>query len=1197
MARRNIFRAIIFIFIITNINLLDAQRLIKIEMEDTYSDFTSQPTIRPEYLRTQGQSSEPVLVILVYFPDTDLSIFAKTTHDHWDSLFFENKKNMKDYFLTNSYGKLNLIPAIEGSGTSNAGIAGWYRLDKTLLQYKVEFPGNRYYAQIAHDAILASANDVDYAYFDNESNGNKDSCISSNELHIFVIVACYEERFLSPNEPKLRRCRLFLVDPEADNNIDLVINGKTIGLKSKNGSICMGSELVVSYKGRANAPTPLGFLAHEMGHSVGLPEHYQDPPDSNHAGLWCLMGAGDIFVDADYPCHICAQHKYQLGWIDPITIYYDQTRSLAPIETSGECLKLWENGKKDSQYFLVEYRKKQPPENYDCNLFDSGLLVWHVDKDIIALDKNKGVALERADNEIGGDRNEGNAGDLFRQGNEFLQHSSKPNSRKNPPDDDITGVAIKNIGTPGESITASFFVNHLPSSIHFIARPNFVLPGGVLNSSIIAYLFDTWNDTVESATDQISFNITQGQNHGSLVGTNPQNAQNGNAVINFQASSSPGTVTIEAASPGLNTQEADIFVFDLGTSALRFDGIDDYLEISDNSEPTQYTIEAWVKVFEIYDSNIIVRTGNNGPHSAWSHQLRIRDGKFEHYIWDGSSHELQGTTVIQKGNLYHVVGVASNNGMMRLFVNGKEEGNGQAIGTMSHGLDRYLIGSSSGRRSGQGSGIQYFDGIIYELRISTNIRYNSNFRPEPILFVADENTIGLFHFDEGSGQVTKNSVTGLSDGKLGSTSEQDSNDPMWINSNLLASPRLFSPEDNSVLIGSLAFRWEKENNAKYFDLQISPDPDFGNINWENSTIPGDATAFKYSAALLMSDLAHYCRINYLDYNNSYSEWSETRKFKLLDEFQGQQLIEENFDSGKFDFTLNGNASFKDGYILLVPNVGGQGGSIFYNEPFTFSSFEATFSAYFGERTQGADGLCFIWQANSPQALGLRGPNHGGCLGYEGIDSSYAIEFDTWHNGEHGDPSDNHIGFDMNGNLTSVATNSHIPVLEDNKWHDIRIRFENQTIYVWMDGQNYLDYEAENYDASKVYYFGFSAATGAAMNDHKIDNFILKGYTSTLVKEAEHHDGFMAFDYDISNYPNPFNNQTTIEFSLPQRQHVTIKIYNLLGQEVCSLLNSEQNAGEYKMVWNSEDSAVGSGLYFIELKVGKIRKVLKTIILK
>ena len=65
-----------------------------------------------------------------------------------------------------------------------------------------------------------------------------------------------------------------------------------------------------------------------------------------------------------------------------------------------------------------------------------------------------------------------------------------------------------------------------------------------------------------------------------------------------------------------------------------------------------------------------------------------------------------------------------------------------------------------------------------------------------------------------------------------------------------------------------------------------------------------------------------------------------------------------------------------------------------------------------------------------------------------------------------------------------------------------------------------------------------------------------------------------------NYPNPFNPSTTIEYSLPLSSTVTIKIYSILGQEVATLINSEQAAGYYKTVWNA--SRLASGMYFLRV---------------
>jgi hypothetical protein len=71
-----------------------------------------------------------------------------------------------------------------------------------------------------------------------------------------------------------------------------------------------------------------------------------------------------------------------------------------------------------------------------------------------------------------------------------------------------------------------------------------------------------------------------------------------------------------------------------------------------------------------------------------------------------------------------------------------------------------------------------------------------------------------------------------------------------------------------------------------------------------------------------------------------------------------------------------------------------------------------------------------------------------------------------------------------------------------------------------------------------------------------------------------------------NYPNPFNPSTRIEYSLPVSAGVKVTIYNLLGEVVNVLVNTQQNAGFHSIVWNSEDmrgSKVGSGVYFYELK--------------
>ena len=66
-----------------------------------------------------------------------------------------------------------------------------------------------------------------------------------------------------------------------------------------------------------------------------------------------------------------------------------------------------------------------------------------------------------------------------------------------------------------------------------------------------------------------------------------------------------------------------------------------------------------------------------------------------------------------------------------------------------------------------------------------------------------------------------------------------------------------------------------------------------------------------------------------------------------------------------------------------------------------------------------------------------------------------------------------------------------------------------------------------------------------------------------------------------NYPNPFNPTTTIEFSLPRASHVSLKVYDVLGQEILTLVNSEKSAGVHRVEFDGSNAA--SGVYFYRMQ--------------
>ena len=90
------------------------------------------------------------------------------------------------------------------------------------------------------------------------------------------------------------------------------------------------------------------------------------------------------------------------------------------------------------------------------------------------------------------------------------------------------------------------------------------------------------------------------------------------------------------------------------------------------------------------------------------------------------------------------------------------------------------------------------------------------------------------------------------------------------------------------------------------------------------------------------------------------------------------------------------------------------------------------------------------------------------------------------------------------------------------------------------------------------------------------------------------------DCKLTNYPNPFNPTTTIDFSIPKDSGINLSIYNLKGQKVKTLLNEYKEAGKHQVVWNGRDESnkrAASGLYLYKIISGKETVTRKMLLLK
>jgi hypothetical protein len=105
-----------------------------------------------------------------------------------------------------------------------------------------------------------------------------------------------------------------------------------------------------------------------------------------------------------------------------------------------------------------------------------------------------------------------------------------------------------------------------------------------------------------------------------------------------------------------------------------------------------------------------------------------------------------------------------------------------------------------------------------------------------------------------------------------------------------------------------------------------------------------------------------------------------------------------------------------------------------------------------------------------------------------------------------------------------------------------------------------------------------------------------GNLSTSIESIEEKE-IPAEYYLYQNYPNPFNPETTIKYDLPRQEYVTLKIYDILGREVITLVNKEQSAGKYEVIFNTSKYYLASGIYICRLNAGNFSEVRKMLLLK
>jgi len=173
------------------------------------------------------------------------------------------------------------------------------------------------------------------------------------------------------------------------------------------------------------------------------------------------------------------------------------------------------------------------------------------------------------------------------------------------------------------------------------------------------------------------------------------------------------------------------------------------------------------------------------------------------------------------------------------------------------------------------------------------------------------------------------------------------------------------------------------------------------------------------------------------------------------------------------------------------------------------------------------------------------------------------------------------------------------------WTINAILFQNSNLFIISNGTIYFsrDYGSNwrivddglpNQNLKSIYYdnsFLYVATDQAGIWKISIDDNILD------VKDKQK---FLISNFELSqNYPNPFNPSTKINYQLPAAGNVTLKVYDVLGNEVATLIDANKSAGSYEVEFKSTVGSrqLANGVYFYQLKAGDYLETKKMILLK
>ena len=232
-----------------------------------------------------------------------------------------------------------------------------------------------------------------------------------------------------------------------------------------------------------------------------------------------------------------------------------------------------------------------------------------------------------------------------------------------------------------------------------------------------------------------------------------------------------------------------------------------------------------------------------------------------------------------------------------------------------------------------------------------------------------------------------------------------------------------------------------------------------------------------------------------------------------------------------------------------------------------------------------------------------------------VDEPVKICEHVYSTGElHGDVNEQSLVLDTEKGLVIITGCAHTGIVNILKKAK---EILNKNIYLVLGGFHLLEYSdteinqiIEEFKTLGVEKCGATHCTGdraiALFKNAYGENYIPMGVgnvikfpkLTTSTKGQNKEESKIPNIYKLGqNYPNPFNPATTICYSVPKTSFITIKVFDILGREILTLVNEEKSAGKYSIRLSASNYRISSGIYFCRMQAGSFKATKKLLLLK